>query len=718
MKLLCFLLIVSAQQLTWYEHYERGEKSFRRGELEACLADMDAALAVKPEPARNQITRAVQMIDYKPYYYKALALHRLDRLDEAVAAARKASEGEVVGMSPRLMGELVAIFDDHRRNALATSVRYQEERAILDARKQLLDLLARGELDAVDAGLEDVSDPSAFDDIRRQLQLSRQVSEREVSTARQIATRIGEAIDAGDKAMARRFLDELGEMLAADVVADLDARIEALPEPGPEPEVVTETEEPNPEFDAALEEIELYKRRYESVTNDLMRVESQVETLERKNDQLEKIVNEAEASEEEDPPQIAFSPQLFLTVSREGVDRIRVSGHAFSPLPLVDWRLQVDGETVPLPEDALVVDDRNYYLEHHVPIERFGEHEVVLAVVDELRGPEVVAGETVDVPRPFYLEPLLWQSLAVLLIAACLIWMLWRLRARKLARLRHFNPYIAGSPVRREDMFYGRDALIRRIQGLVHKNSFMIHGERRIGKTSLLLQLQQNLDGLTSEDYRFFPVFIDLQGVAEDELFHHMMSEVVARAAGWDIPLDGLAYREEPDGYTARKLARDTKHLVKLLSERYPEHAQIVLLLDEVDCLNAFDEKTNQKLRGIFMKDFADHLTCVMAGIHLKKEWESHGSPWYNFFEEIPVHHIDTGDAESLIVEPVRGIFRYRRDAVRHIIERTGGHPYAIQKVCVSLIESKLSAGRFVIDVDDVRAVLDKMDEEIMRNTR
>ena len=432
------------------------------------------------------------------------------------------------------------------------------------------------------------------------------------------------------------------------------------------------------------------------------------------------MVNRAEASSDraEEPPQIAFSPQLFLTVAREGIDRIRVSGHAFSPLPLVDWRLQINGEVVELPEGAVREEENNYYLQYLVPIARFGEQDVVLAVVDELRGPEVSVTQRLRVPRPLYLQPWLWQVLAAALLLAAIARLFARLRARKLAKLRHFNPYIAGSPVREGDMFYGRDALIQRIQGLVHKNSFMIHGERRIGKTSLLLQLMQNLEDLTSEDYRFFPVFIDLQGTHEGELFHHMMSEVASRAAGWDIPLEELAYRDEPDGYTARKFARDIKLLVKLLSERYPEHGLIVLLLDEVDCLNAFDEKTNQKLRGIFMKDFADHLTCVMAGIHLKKEWESHGSPWYNFFEEIPVQTIDPDDAESLIIEPVRGIFRYRRDAVRFIIERTDGRPYLIQKICVSVIESKLSAGRFVIDVADVETVLDKMDEEIMRNTQ
>ncbi len=50
---------------------------------------------------------------------------------------------------------------------------------------------------------------------------------------------------------------------------------------------------------------------------------------------------------------------------------------------------------------------------------------------------------------------------------------------------RGFNPYVSGEPVRRDDMFYAR-GLVQRIVSTLHSNSIMIHGERRIGKTTLL----------------------------------------------------------------------------------------------------------------------------------------------------------------------------------------------------------------------------------------
>jgi len=261
-----------------------------------------------------------------------------------------------------------------------------------------------------------------------------------------------------------------------------------------------------------------------------------------------------------------------------------------------------------------------------------------------------------------------------------------------------------------------RDELLRRIQGLVHKNSFMIHGNRRIGKTSLLLQLKTNLTALKSPNYRFFPVFIDLQGVSEEDLFHHMMSEILAHASDWGIETDDLVYREESSLYLSRHFSKDIKKVIQRLDALGSEHAQVVLLMDEVDVLNEYGEKTNQKLRGVFMKDFADHLSCVMAGIHLKKEWESSGSPWYNFFEEIPVNAIDEPAARALILEPVKGIFKFKRQAMDLIVNETGGHPYLIQKVCVSLIGEKLNSNRFTVTRADVEQALEKLHEEIKRN--
>jgi hypothetical protein len=91
---------------------------------------------------------------------------------------------------------------------------------------------------------------------------------------------------------------------------------------------------------------------------------------------------------------------------------------------------------------------------------------------------------------------------------------------------RGFNPYVSGEPIRSEDMFFGRRQLLQRIVDTLHNNSIMIHGERRIGKTTLLYQLSSTLQQIDDPDYWFLPIYIDLEGTAQEEFFHFLIEEI------------------------------------------------------------------------------------------------------------------------------------------------------------------------------------------------
>ena len=86
---------------------------------------------------------------------------------------------------------------------------------------------------------------------------------------------------------------------------------------------------------------------------------------------------------------------------------------------------------------------------------------------------------------------------------------------------------------------------------------------------------------------------------------------------------------------------------------------KLALLIDEVDVLNEYSERINQRLRSIFMKTFSEHLVAIMSGVGIKRAWKSEGSPWYNFFDEIELASLTREDAEALIRTPVEGIFRF-----------------------------------------------------------
>ncbi len=279
-------------------------------------------------------------------------------------------------------------------------------------------------------------------------------------------------------------------------------------------------------------------------------------------------------------------------------------------------------------------------------------------------------------------------------------------RARRSRALRRrFNPYIAGAPVREPDMFYGREKLMARILNVLHHNSLMVTGERRIGKTSFLYHLRRRLAEDEGTEYQFFPVLVDLQGVSEADFFHSAMADVVEGLALSPEAAAALRFRPEQDEYDGRDFSHDLQRLVEELKKRTSRKVKLALLIDEVDVLNEFSERVNQRLRSIFMKTFSEHLVAVMSGVGIRRSWKSEGSPWYNFFDEVEITPLSREDAEALVREPVEGFFRFRPEAVQAILDAAGGRPYLIQKLCVHAVNRMLEAGRTTIERGDVDAV-------------
>jgi predicted AAA+ superfamily ATPase len=62
------------------------------------------------------------------------------------------------------------------------------------------------------------------------------------------------------------------------------------------------------------------------------------------------------------------------------------------------------------------------------------------------------------------------------------------------------NPYIAGRALSGIQGFCGREDILRTIEARLDSNdqgAIVLYGQRRIGKTSILLQLRQRLPTLT-----------------------------------------------------------------------------------------------------------------------------------------------------------------------------------------------------------------------------
>jgi tetratricopeptide (TPR) repeat protein len=402
-----------------------------------------------------------------------------------------------------------------------------------------------------------------------------------------------------------------------------------------------------------------------------------------------------------------------------------VSGLATDDRGLARLRFVVDGRVVA--DQEIPPDPNTGKLPLSQRIDRTfelapGANEIKVLAVDSLGQ---TREQTFLVTRNLLLHERPWFLPSALGAAAGLVGvgLLVQRSRRQRAVRRRFNPYIAGAPVLAEDMFFGRRKLLARILNVLHHNSLMITGERRIGKTTLLHHLNKALAEDQATDYQFFPVSTDLQGVPESAFFHTVMTDVVETLVPRAETRAQIRFDPEREDYDGRDFSHDLQRIVEELKTRSLKKVKLALLIDEVDVLNEYSERVNQRLRSIFMKTFSEHLVAIMSGVGIKRIWNSEGSPWYNFFDEIELTAFTREEAEALIREPVEGIFRYAPDAVEKILEHSAMKPYVIQKYCIHAVNRMLEDGRSTITVADVDAVrgtvhFDSPDDELAGDRR
>jgi tetratricopeptide (TPR) repeat protein len=406
------------------------------------------------------------------------------------------------------------------------------------------------------------------------------------------------------------------------------------------------------------------------------------------------------------PPLLNFYEPRSLVV--EG-SRVAIIGFATDDRGIDKVEFLVGGRVVAeqRPSSALDAPEalRNVSFNEAFPLEP-GANEIVVRVVDEM-GLEQVAPFRITRRLRFYETRAFLPSAAGTALGLIGLGLGLQHARRRRAVRRRFNPYIAGAPVMSDAMFFGRERLMARMLNVLHHNSLMITGERRIGKTTFLYRLKKVLAADDGTEYRFFPVFTDLQGVPEAGFFHALMSDVVDELALSPATVASLRFRRETAAYDGRDFSHDLQRVIGDLTTRTDRRVKLALLIDEVDVLNEYSEQVNQRLRGIFMKTFSEHLVAVMSGVGIKRTWKSEVSPWYNFFDEVELTAFSREEAEALIRQPVAGVFKYQGDAVEQILELSEMKPYLIQKFCVHAVNRTIEGRRTTISVADVLAVRD-----------
>ena len=213
------------------------------------------------------------------------------------------------------------------------------------------------------------------------------------------------------------------------------------------------------------------------------------------------------------------------------------------------------------------------------------------------------------------------------------------------------TPFVVGQWVRGHK-FYGRTALIEEIlHG--HRNWLWLLGTRRIGKTSMLKQLEYLTR--TTPELGFVPVYWDFQGSTTSKELHMGFSDSLLDA---EEQLEEIGI--DPQEIESDDLFRSISRLRRKLRSK---KLKLLLLCDEVEELIKLHEK-DPGLLGKLRRALQSHddVRSVMAStIRLWALSEQRGdtSPFlHGFLPPLYIHNLSDEQARSLI-NPRQGQCRY-----------------------------------------------------------
>lgn len=751
-----FLLAMGASLLSisfaaiWYESYRKAETLIHDEKYAEALPYLNEAISLKSESSARVRTYGVQTIRYFPYFLLGKAYYNLGRLEEAIEALDEEERREAIQKSASDYAQLKMI-RGLVQEALESRASEEKRGKIQTEVSSILDEAGRAEaegnlaeaIEVVNKALavapEDRSAREALARLQEKASQAAEVKEKSTSTATAISTSLE---DSG------RASEEVKEKTKAAATANEGE--------GPlKIQVSDKASEPIPKLRGS-KNIEASNaprtRRQSPRVTEMMRQAEQ--SFNDKNykaafDYAERIL----ALEPENPAAARFALESYKALNARLQPGVKedIFTPKISPSGQQDFELEPGllVEKIRRPNYDLrgQIYHRNIVevsanLTHYGSVEEYRARDnghgrdfevgVISRRYDNLlistySVPLVlqpglslvsVSAEAADATNAVvnsehlvYFHPPLYAttwflgamgSLLVVIAAGILGYRHYR---RSKMSKRKFNPYVAGSPILQDTLFFGREQLMTSVLQSIHNNSIMLYGERRIGKTSFQHHLKKKLSQINDPKYRFYPVYIDLQGVPQERFFTTLRDEVLRELAPhleghMDMP---VAIVESNPDY--RQLVDDFRRVIKVLEAGRGKDVKLVLQIDEVDQLNGYDPRINQRLRSLFMRDFSEKLVACVSGVAIQKCWEGEGSPWYNFFEEIRVGPLPREDAQKLIEQPVQGIFKYEKDARDRIIAIAGCKPFLIQKICIGLINRMHAQKRFTITLGDVEAV-------------
>lgn len=250
------------------------------------------------------------------------------------------------------------------------------------------------------------------------------------------------------------------------------------------------------------------------------------------------------------------------------------------------------------------------------------------------------------------------------------------------------NPYVAGRPIRPEDgrLFAGRRDEFRAIEEKLQTGvGLVIYGQRRIGKSSILIHLRERLP------HDLLPVYFNLQSLMANTtgaflraLAHEAVKQLRGKLTNLPAPPAAAEFDREP--YLS------FNQTLEEIERRLAPGQRVLLSFDEFEELETsvskgkVEEDIFKYLRSITQTE--SRFALLMAGLHTLEEMtHRYWHPFFASVQTVRISYLSELDAEQLIRDPIDQFpLAYELEAVARINEVTRAHPYLVQSVCHNLV--------------------------------
>jgi hypothetical protein len=274
------------------------------------------------------------------------------------------------------------------------------------------------------------------------------------------------------------------------------------------------------------------------------------------------------------------------------------------------------------------------------------------------------------------------------------------------------NPYVMGRPVG-PPTFFGRRELLDFIQAnfeddRVRMPVISLVGQRRIGKTSILMRLNNRVTD------RCKYVFFDLQHLSLEVTLNSFLFALTRNLwrdlSRHDQNVEGELAEpkyDEFDDSPARAFSDFIERAQTHLAGR-----RLVLMLDELEML--FYQRSDTKLVALDLLSYFRSMVqtgafgIITAGITPLSELQSSVvvSPFFNIAVSRTVSFLDREESIDLIQKPVYGLIKYDEQALDFMFRMTGGHPMMLQTLCHEVFSLCLATRKLNVTVEQVEAAL------------